>query len=143
MSRTVIDSYYVDLDNFEELIVYGISVKDMLLPWESALDINKWVYLNLVHVFYSNMKISANRLDRIITDLGGVPIEFDVEDLNNILGTQNSGHQIYTSRKAFSFVDFVHHSGVKDICRCRNDICPLPFRSQLLLLQVKILHTIL
>lgn len=120
MSRTVIDSYYVDLDNFEELIVYGISVKDMLLPCESALDINKRVYLNLVHVFYSNMKISVNRLDRIITDLGGVPIEFDVEDLNNILGTPNSGHQIYTSRKAFSFVDFVHHHGVKNICRCRK-----------------------
>ena len=92
------------------------------------------------------MEISINRLDRIMTYAGGVPIEFDVEDLNKILGPQDIGHHIYTSRKALSFADFAHHHGVRSICRRRdltNDICALPFRSQLLNLQVRILHTIL
>lgn len=121
-------------------------VKDMLLPWESTLDIDNQVYLNLVRIFYSNMEISVNRLDRIITYAGGVPIEFDVEDLNKILGPQDIGHHIYTSRKTFSFADFDHHRGVRSIYRRRdltNDICALPFHSQLLNLQVRILHTIL
>lgn len=92
------------------------------------------------------MKISANRLDRIITHVGGVPIEFDVEDLNNILGTPDAGHKIYTSRKAFSFPNFVHPDSVRNICRRRdltNDIFALYFRSQLFPLQVRIFHTIL
>ena len=53
------------------------------------------------------MKISATRLDRIITHVGDVPIKFDVEDLNNILGILDAGHKVYTSRKAaLSFADF-------------------------------------
>ena len=41
---------------------------------------------------------------------------------------------------------FTHDDGVRNICRRRDlsdDICTLPFRSQLLSLQVHILHTIL
>ncbi|KAH9781640.1 hypothetical protein KPL71_008548 [Citrus sinensis] len=48
--------------------------------------------------------------------------------------------------KALSFSSFAHHLGVRNICRRRdltNDICNLPFRSQLLPFQVRILHTIL
>ena len=63
------------------------------------------------------MEISANRLDRIITNVGEVPIKFDVEDLNQILGTENMGFKIYTSRKAFSFADFIHSHVVWNICR--------------------------
>ena len=58
----------------------------MLLAWESTIDFDKRVYPNLARVFYSNMEISATRLDMIVTHVGGVPIEFDVENLNNILG---------------------------------------------------------
>lgn len=94
MGRKVIDSYYVDLEDFKELIVCARSMRDMLLPWESALNLDHQVYPNLVRVFYSNMKISANRLDQIITYVGGVLIEFDVEDLNNILGTPDADHKI-------------------------------------------------
>ena len=92
------------------------------------------------------MKISATRLDRIVTHVGGVPIEFDVEDLNNILGILNAGHKIYTSRKALSFADFAHNGNVQNIYRrwdLTNDICALPFWSQLLPLQVRFLHTML
>lgn len=53
----------------------------MLEPWEVALSIEERVYPNLVRVFYLNMEISAYMLDGIITNVG-VPIEFDVMDLN-------------------------------------------------------------
>ncbi|KAH9769987.1 Integrase catalytic domain-containing protein [Citrus sinensis] len=71
------------------------SIRDMLQPWESAIDFDDRVYLNLVRVFYSNMEISATRLDRIVTQVGGVPIEFDDEDLNSFLGRPiNLGYAI-------------------------------------------------
>lgn len=73
------------IEHFTELFVYGRSVRNMLQPWESAIDFDDRVYPNLVHVFYLNMEISATRLDRIVTHVGGAPIEFDVKDLNNIL----------------------------------------------------------
>lgn len=81
----------------------------------------------------------------MITHVEGVSI-FNVEDLNNILGISNAGHEIYTSRKVFSFVNFAHNSGVRHICRRQDitsDVCALHFRLQLLFLQVRILHTIL
>ena len=143
--RKVLDSYYVDIKDFRTLIVRGGSVRDMLQPWESAIDFDARVYPNLMRVFYSNMEISVTRLDKIVTQVGGVPIEFDVELLNNILGISNDSHRIYTSRKAISFNSFAHHLGVRNICRCRdltNDICNLSFRSQLLPPQVRILYTI-
>ena len=40
MIRKVIDVYYVDLEDFRELIVCGRSVRDMLLPCESTLDLD-------------------------------------------------------------------------------------------------------
>ncbi|KAH9791779.1 homogentisate geranylgeranyltransferase [Citrus sinensis] len=95
--------------NFRTLIVRGGSVRDMLQPWESAIDFDARVYPNLMRVFYSNMEISVTRLDKIVTQVGGVPIEFDVELLNNILGISNDSHRIYTSRKAISFNSFAHH----------------------------------
>ncbi|KAH9791791.1 homogentisate geranylgeranyltransferase [Citrus sinensis] len=106
--RKVLDSYYVDIEDFRTLIVRGRSVRDMLQRWESAIDFDDRVYPNLVRVFYSNMEISATRLDKIVTQVGGVPIEFDVELLNNILGISNDSHIIYTSRKALSFSSFAH-----------------------------------
>ena len=78
------------------------------------------------------MEISATRLDRIVTQVGGVPIEFDDEDLNGFLGISSEGHEIYTSRKALSFDGFSHVDGVRNICRRRdlsNEICNLLFRS--------------
>ena len=118
----------------------------MLQPWESAIDFDGRVYPNLVRVFYSNMEISATRLDRIVTQIGGVPIEFDDEDLTGFLGISSEGHDIYISRKALSFDGFSHVDRVCNICRRRdlsNEICNLLFRSQLLPLKVRILRTIL
>lgn len=81
MDRKVIDSYYMYLDDFEELVVFGKSVKEMLESWEDALSIEERVCPNLVRVFYSNMELSPSRLDRILINIGGVSIEFNVGDL--------------------------------------------------------------
>lgn len=79
--------------------------------------------------------------------MSGVSLENSMfEDLNNTLGILNVEHEIYNSRKAFSFTKFVHNSGVRNIRRRRDltsDVCALHFQSQLLPLQVRILHTIL
>ncbi|KAH9670869.1 Integrase catalytic domain-containing protein [Citrus sinensis] len=122
------------------------SIRDMLQPWESGIDFDDRVYPNLVRVFYSNMEISDTRPNRIVTQVGRVPIEFDDADLADFLGISCEGIDIYTSRKALSFDTFSHTHGVRNICRRRDlsdKICLLPFRSQLLPLQVRILHTIL
>ena len=91
------------------------------------------------------MEIFATRLDMIVTHIGGLPIEFDFENLNNILGIQNARYTIYASQKALSFDNFTHCEGVRNIC-CRrdltSDICVVPFQSQLLPLQVRIVHII-
>ena len=59
MGRKVLDSYFVDIKGFRELIVCGRSVKNMLLPWESSMDFDDRVCPNLVHIFSSNMEIST------------------------------------------------------------------------------------
>lgn len=74
------------------------------------------------------------------------PIEFDIADLNRILGTLNKGLVIYTSSKDLHFNHFRHADGVQNICRRRDltdDICSLFFRSHLLPLLVIILYSIL
>ncbi|KAH9649201.1 Integrase catalytic domain-containing protein [Citrus sinensis] len=113
--RKVLDSFFIDIEDF-------------------------------LRVFYSNMEISDTRPNRIVTQVDGVPIEFDDADLADFLGISSEGHHIYTSRKALFFDGFCHTDGVRNICRRRDlsdEICLLPFRSQLLPLQVRILHTIL
>ncbi|KAH9648550.1 Integrase catalytic domain-containing protein [Citrus sinensis] len=67
-------------------------------------------------------------------------------DIKMYRGISCEGLDIYTSRKALSFDIFSHTHGVRNICRRRDlsdEICMLPFRSQLLPLQVRILHSIL
>ena len=144
--RKVVDYFYVDIEDFRTLIVYGRSVKNMLQPWESAIDFDDRVYPNLMRVFYSNIEISATLPDRIVTQVEGVHIEFDYKELNGFLGISSDGHKIYTSRKALSFFGFTYDDGVRNIYRRQDlsdDICNLHFRSQLLPLQARILHTIL
>ena len=89
------------------------------------------------------MELSAIRLDRLVKYIGGIPIEFAIEDLNSILGTDHVGLELYTSRKEFQFNCFSDVYAIRNICRRQhlsNNICSLPFLSQLLLI---ILHSIL
>lgn len=92
------------------------------------------------------MELSATSLDRLVTYVRGVPIEFTVEDLSSILETDHSGLELYTSRKELQFKCFSHVDAVRNIYRCQDlsdDIFSLPFRSQLLPKNVRILHSIL
>ena len=118
----------------------------MLRQWDEALGIEERIYENLVKVFYCNMEISVNRKDRVVTHVGGVRIEFDMFELNRILGISCEGLNLYTVRKELHFSQFTHIEGVRNICRRRdlsNEVCSLSFRSQLLPFQVRILHSIL
>lgn len=58
------------------------------------MSIKERVHPNLVPVFHSNIEIFTNRLDRIIANVEGVPIGFDVEDLKQILGTESTDFKI-------------------------------------------------
>lgn len=79
-----------------------------LVGWESVLSIEEYVYPNLVKAFYSNIELSVTTQDMIVTNVGGVLVEFDIKDLIKLLGTENEGLKIYTSRKElFSIILFM------------------------------------
>lgn len=79
----------------------------MLEQWEDALSIEHRVYPNLVRVFHSNIELFATRLDGLVNNVGEVPIEFSMEDLNSIIGTERVGLELYTSRKELKFNYFL------------------------------------
>ena len=70
----------------------------MDIGWTNTLVLKERYSLNLVRVFYSNMLISSQTTNRIVTSIGGIPIEFDVANLNKILRTPNKGLELYTAR---------------------------------------------
>lgn len=148
MPQHVIFFYSINMDSFDELSICDKSVKRLLeiLSLENSLSIEENVYANLVRIFYSNIENSSSRKMQILAKVGGVPIEFDVKDLNWILGTEDEGLKIYASRKELIFNHFLHVNGVRNTCRHRDlsdDVCSLPFRSQLLPFQIRVLHSIL
>ena len=53
------------------------------------LVVNEHYYKNLFKIFYSNMDAEVS--NRIVTNVGGVHIKFDVVLLNFILVTPNEG----------------------------------------------------
>ncbi|KAH9754083.1 hypothetical protein KPL71_015319 [Citrus sinensis] len=89
--------------------------------WIDALLIEENVYPDLVKVFYSNMDCSAEKQNRVITTVGGVLIEFDDSDLNNILGSSDDGLDIFSLRKPPEIDDYVHVDAVRNICRRHLD----------------------
>ncbi|KAH9763962.1 Integrase catalytic domain-containing protein [Citrus sinensis] len=111
-----------------------------------ALLIEENVYPDLVKVFYSNMDCSAEKENRVITKVGGVLIEFDDSDLNNILGSSDDGLNIFSLRKPPKIDDYVHVDAVRNICQ-RNDLsvedCTIHFRTQCLCLQTRFLLRII
>ena len=46
--QKVLDSSYVEIDDFSTLVLCDRSIRDMLHPWESTIDFNDRVYPNLV-----------------------------------------------------------------------------------------------
>lgn len=51
MTHKLTDSFFVDLDDFEELLVCSSNVKEMLAQWEIALNLEEKMYRNLVRIF--------------------------------------------------------------------------------------------
>ena len=91
------------------------------MGWTNVLVILEPVYPNLVRVFYSNMIFSSNTTSRIFTNVAGIHLEFDVEDLNMILRTQNEGFLVYTSRSRIDHPWYSVVDVVQNICR-RDDL---------------------
>ncbi|KAH9668295.1 hypothetical protein KPL70_021361 [Citrus sinensis] len=89
--------------------------------WIDALLIEENVYPDLVKVFYLNMDCSAEKENRVITTVGGVLIEFDDSDLDNILGSSDDGLDIFSLRKPPEIDDYVHVDAVRNICRQHLD----------------------
>ncbi|KDO38697.1 hypothetical protein CISIN_1g042182mg [Citrus sinensis] len=84
--------------------------------WINALTINENVYPDLVKVFYSNMDTSAEKENRVITNVGRVLIEFDDTELNSILQISEDGLEIYSARKVPTIDNFFHVDAVRNIC---------------------------
>ncbi|KAH9744129.1 hypothetical protein KPL70_003555 [Citrus sinensis] len=61
-----------------------------------ALSTTEAKYIAAVKVFYSNMDTEVS--NRIVTNVGGVHIEFDVALLNSILRTPNKRLELYSAR---------------------------------------------
>ena len=74
MGKAVTTSFYLDIDDFFDITICGRTLPQILRQWDEALGIEERVYENSVRVFYSNMEISVNRKDRIVTHVGGVRI---------------------------------------------------------------------
>ena len=49
------------------------------------------------------MFISSQITNRVVTSVGGIPIEFNVVNLNKILRTPNEGLELYTTRRRINY----------------------------------------
>lgn len=148
VTRSVIDSYFVNLVMLQQLSICGKTLKTLLfdMGWKNVLLIKEPVFRNLVRVFYSNMQTSSEEVDRVTTNVAGIPIEFDAQKLNTILKTSNDGFCVYSSRHRIEETWFSVVDAVRNICR-RSDLsekfCHGSLKSQALPLQVRVLHNIL
>ena len=135
MCKSVTPSFSLNISEFLDITICGHSITHMLSHWKDALSIEEPIYENLVHVFYSNMEFSSTHRVELYTSVGGIHIAFNESELCSILGISYGGLDLYAAGKELSFSEFRHVDGVRNICRRRDlsdDICSLPFRSQLL-----------
>ena len=148
MPHPVLPYFIVNIDCMDGLFICNKNLRELLdgVGWSNALNIAENAYPNLVKVFFSNMDISTKKQNRVITSVAGIPIEFDVADLNTILGTKDEGLDLYSSRKELKFAKYSHVNVVRNIYRrsdLSDNICNLKFLAQYLCSQVQILHNIL
>ena len=98
MTREVLPIFFVLPDCLHSLSIRNRNLFQLLedVGWINALVIEENVYPDLVKVFYSNMDTSAEKENQVITNVGGVSIEFDDSELNSILGTSDDGLEIFS-----------------------------------------------
>ncbi|KAH9716076.1 hypothetical protein KPL71_021332 [Citrus sinensis] len=130
-TRKVLNTSYVLPDLIHTLNISHRNLFQLLgdVGWIDALMIEEKLYPDLVKVFYSNMDVSEENKTRVITNIGGVMIDFDVSLLNSILGSSDFGLEIYLPRKSLNDLS------VED--------CTIHFRTQCLCLQTRILLRII
>ena len=89
MTHTKFPIFYVLLHWPHSLSISNRNLLQLLeeVGYINVLIINDNVYLDLMRVFYSNMDTYAKKENRVITNIGGVLIEFDDTKLNSLLGT--------------------------------------------------------
>ena len=144
MALKVLSTFFILPDWLHSLSISYINLFQLLeeVGWINALVIEENVYPDLVKVFYSNMNISEKKQNRVITNVGGVLIDFDVSELNSIIGTSDYGLEIFSPRKSPKISHYVHVDALRNIC-WRTDLsvenCTIHFRTQCLCLQTHIL----
>ena len=148
MIREVLPTFFILPDWLHSLSISNRNLFQLLeeVGWINALMIEENVYPNLVKVFYSNMDTLAKKMNRVITNVGRVLIEFDDTELNSILRTSEDGLEIYSARKAPTIDNFVHVDADRNICRridLSDEVCTIHFRAQCLCLQSRILHRLI
>ncbi len=82
----------------------------------------------------------------IITNVAGIPIEFVVEDLSMNLKTRNDVLYLYTCRNKFDYPWYLIVDDVQNIYRWSDlseEFCNFYLESEVLPLQVQILHSVL
>ena len=152
MTREVLLTFFILSNWIRSLSISNRNLFQLLeeVGWINALVIKENVYPNLVKVFYLNMDIFEEKKNRVITNVGGVLIDFDVSELNSIVGTSNFRLEIFSARKSPDIGHYVHVDAVRNICRRINlsdEICNIHFNTQYLCLQTRVLlhfiHTII
>lgn len=144
----VVPPFYVELNFIRTLMINNHILVQLLekVNWINAMKIEENMYPNLVKVFYFNMDTSVAKWNCVITQVGGVAIEFGVSKLNEILGTPNEGLEIYSTRKAPYCSNYSHIEAFRNICRRINlsdEVCIIHLRTQCLCLQSRVLLRIL
>ena len=143
MTRKVLSTFFVLPDWVHSLNISHRNLYQLLeeVDWINTLVIEKNVYPDLVKVFYSNMDVSKEKKTWVITNVGGVLIDFDVSKLNYILGTTDYGLEIFSPRKSPKIGSYVYVDAIRNICR-RNNLSvenyTIHFRTQCLCLQTQI-----
>ena len=97
MTREVLQTFFVLPDWLNNLSISNRTLLQLLedVGWLNAIVFEENVYPDLVKVFYSNMDVSAENKTRVITNVRGVMIDFDVSMLNSIIRSSNFGLEIY------------------------------------------------
>ena len=103
-THEVLNMFYVLPDWIHTLNISSRNLFQLLgdVGWIDALMMEENLYPDLMKVFYLNMNISVENKTRVITNVGGVMIDFNISLLNSILGSSDFGLEIFSPRKLLS-----------------------------------------
>lgn len=82
------------------------------------------------------MEAFKTRKIKVVTQVGGIIIESNDDELCEIFKISSEILDIYIARQELDFDEFIHVDAIRNICRCHNlsdDLCSLFFKSLLLL----------